>query len=78
MSEKLHSEQMNKLWQSIQDKAKNHTHCYHIYQESLMMVIPDGHVVQKCCKCECMQTVHQDHMWRKSKHSGCVSVEISW
>lgn len=25
------------------------------------MVIPDGHVLEKCCKCEATQLVHCEH-----------------
>lgn len=36
-------------------------HCWHDYLGALQMVIPDGHVVQKCCKCSATRTVHVDH-----------------
>lgn len=38
-----------------------HTHCYHMYTGAIWMVVPDGHVVQKCCKCTSTRTVHIDH-----------------
>ena len=28
-----------------------HKHCWHDYRGAIWMVIPDGHIVQKCCKC---------------------------
>lgn len=49
----------------IEDGPK-HDHCWHAYQGAIWMVIPDGHVVQKCCKCPETRLVHIDH----AKHSG--------
>ena len=40
---------------------REHKHCYHASTKPIMMVIPDGHVVQKCCKCESVRTVHGAH-----------------
>jgi hypothetical protein len=36
-------------------------HCWHTRQEALLMVIPDGHVAQVCCKCRARRTIHKDH-----------------
>lgn len=41
--------------------TETHEHCYHAYRGPMMMVIPDGHIVQKCCKCSSTRTVHADH-----------------
>lgn len=51
---------MNKLLESLQTKSK-HTCCFHTFRGPLMMVVPDGHVVEKCCECDCMRTVHIEH-----------------
>lgn len=32
------------------------------------MVIPDGHVTQKCCRCPATQVVHKDHIRRPTGH----------
>lgn len=40
-------------------------HCYHTKREPIMMVIPDGHTVQECCKCHQTRTVHVDHTFRR-------------
>lgn len=40
---------------------KEHQHCYHISTKPIMMVVPDGYVVQKCCKCESVRTIHSAH-----------------
>jgi hypothetical protein len=37
-------------------------HCWHIHQGPLMMVIPDGHMVQSCCKCKSLRTIHCEHI----------------
>lgn len=38
-----------------------HLHCWHAYRGAIFMVIPDGHMVQKCCKCPATRTVHVEH-----------------
>jgi hypothetical protein len=42
-----------------------HEHCMHPYRGVLHMVVPDGHVVIKCCECDHMETKHGDH-WRET------------
>lgn len=44
-------------------EPKSHEHCFHPYRGVLHMVVPDGHVVRKCCKCPKMETVHRGHSW---------------
>lgn len=39
-------------------------HCWHAYQGMIHMVVPNGHVLQKCCHCEATRTVHADHVAR--------------
>ena len=40
-------------------------HCFHIYRGPMHMVIPDGHVALRCCRCPAMKTQHADHAcWR--------------
>lgn len=47
--------------------TQNHGHCWHAYQGPIWMVIPDGHVVQKCCQCPATRTIHQDHAREEKK-----------
>lgn len=35
-------------------------HCWHNFVGIIHMVVPDGHVVQKCCRCEEMRDIHRD------------------
>jgi len=68
--------------QQLQKYNTSHTqtctdHCYHIYQGSFMRVLPDGHVLQKCCNCCSTRTVHKDHLGEKFGNHH-TSVEISW
>jgi hypothetical protein len=39
-----------------------HDHCFHPYQGPIMQVVPDGHVVLKCCKCDAKKVVHKEHI----------------
>ena len=41
---------------------ESHDHCYHKLRGVIHMVIPDGHIIQKCCKCEEIRVIHIDHM----------------
>lgn len=45
-------------------KRATHDHCWHAYQGMIHMVVPNGHVLQKCCHCEATRTVHADHVAR--------------
>ena len=36
-------------------------HCWHDFRGPLWIVLPDGHVVQKCCHCEQTRTIHVEH-----------------
>jgi hypothetical protein len=47
-----------------------HEHCWHAYRGALHMVIPDGHTVQKCCKCEATRTIHMDHAHEDARKGG--------
>ena len=38
-------------------------HCYHRHTGPLMMVIKDGHIVERCCKCGCLRQVHRRARW---------------
>ena len=40
---------------------EEHECCFHLYGGPIWMVIPDGHVVEKCCQCNCTRTVHAEH-----------------
>lgn len=46
----------------------NCDHCWHAKRGPIMMVIPDGHIVQECCKCHRTQTVHADHAHNTSPY----------
>lgn len=48
-------------------KESSHNHCWHIYRGPIWMVIPDGHVLQKCCKCDATQMAHVDHLHNKPR-----------
>lgn len=38
------------------------THCWHRFMGWYHMVLPDGHVLQKCCKCPKTRSVHFAHI----------------
>lgn len=39
-------------------------HCFHNFSGPLMMVLPDGCVHQKCCRCFVTRNIHRDHAWQ--------------
>lgn len=48
------------LWEQLcQDDGRDH--CFHIVRGPWWMVVPDGHVLEKCCKCPRTRTVHAEH-----------------
>jgi hypothetical protein len=47
-----------------QQKKPSHEHCLHPYRGAIHMVLPDGHTLMKCCKCEHTETKHRDHQHR--------------
>jgi hypothetical protein len=36
-------------------------HCWHPQEGPYMMVLRDGHILQKCCKCGAGRQVHRAH-----------------
>jgi len=50
----------------------NHTHCWHLFFGSIHMVIPNGHVIQECCSCETIRTIHRDHVTVKGWEGGGI------
>lgn len=42
------------------DEAR-HEHCFHLFRGPIWMVMPDGYVLEKCCKCEQTRLVHAEH-----------------
>lgn len=48
---------------------KDHEHCWHTHRGPIHMVIPNGHTVQQCCKCQATRTVHADHT-HEHRHEG--------
>jgi hypothetical protein len=74
MDQSIHNRQMKKIIASM-SKHECKEHCYHVYRGSFMRVLPDGHVLQKCCSCCSTRTIHRDHI---VYGNDCVKVEISW
>lgn len=37
-------------------------HCWHFFRGASYAVLPDGHVVMKCCKCPATDTIHRDDL----------------
>lgn len=48
-----------------------HEHCLHPYMGPIWMVIPDGHVLMKCCRCGHGETKHPDHVWDGMRPGPC-------
>jgi len=42
-----------------------HQHCWHSYRGPILMVIKDGHVLEKCCECGAIRQVHIEHSSNK-------------
>jgi hypothetical protein len=42
-------------------------HCWHHFSGPIWMVLKDGQIVQKCCKCDATRVVHQDHAHEQVK-----------
>lgn len=61
-------------WQK-DSKEHGHEHCFHAYRGAIHMVIPDGHVLEKCCKCETTRMVHIDHQFDHLRRRKKVSLE---
>lgn len=47
--------------------SDGHEHCWHAHRGPIWMVIPNGHTVQQCCKCQATRTVHVDHVLDQRK-----------
>jgi len=47
------------------EKESNHEHCYHSFRGPIHVVVPEGHVVEKCCKCHSTRVIHVDHLTEK-------------
>lgn len=52
---------------SIPHGGMGHEHCYHAYGGPIWMVVPDGHVLEKCCKCEATRLIHIDHAAERNR-----------
>lgn len=37
-------------------------HCMHLFTGPIWMVVPDGHVMMKCCHCAHITTLHAGHV----------------
>lgn len=33
----------------------------HLHHGPIHMVVPDGHVVESCCICQALRTIHMEH-----------------
>ena len=45
------------------DRCDGQNHCWHLHTGPLLMVVPEGHVVEKCCQHpEATRLVHVDHL----------------
>ena len=73
MSEKKEMDERaaSKLEMLVSGRKADHEHCWHMHRGPIWMVVPDGHVVQKCCKCPHTRTIHGDHM--SDGHQGSSS-----
>lgn len=38
-----------------------HEHHWHAFEGPTMIVLKDGHILQKCCQREATRQIHQDH-----------------
>jgi hypothetical protein len=36
-------------------------HCFHPYEGPYMAVLPNGYVLEQCCKCEKTRQIHRAH-----------------
>lgn len=43
-----------------------HEHCFHLFRGVFHMVLPDGHVLEKCCKCQQTRVIHAEHSTRRA------------
>lgn len=53
---------------NVNDELTCSTCCFHVFTGPIWMVVPDGHVVQKCCHCSAMRTIHRCHMYENAKN----------
>lgn len=54
-----------------------HEHCWHAFRGPIWMVIPDGHILQKCCGCDAKRTIHIDHAYEHRKERFWCAVKES-
>ena len=59
ISEKKNVDMLCEAMQTV--TPREHKHCWHDYRGAIWMVIPDGHIVQKCCKCPKTRVIHAEH-----------------
>jgi len=52
------------------NKSECGVHCWHAHEGPLFMVVPDGHIVQECCKCQAHRTIHRDHAYSEAAMEG--------
>lgn len=46
-----------------------HEHCWHLFRGGVMIVLPDGYIVQKCCKCSEARQVHAEHVGERNEQA---------
>ena len=39
----------------------HYAHCYHVFRGSIAIVLRDGFIAEKCCKCGAKRTIHAEH-----------------
>jgi len=42
-------------------ECKEFDHCWHTTRNPEYIVLPDGHITQKCCQCQATRIIHVDH-----------------
>ncbi len=57
---------------------KNHECCFHIFSGPIHMVVPDGHVIEKCCGCSCTRSVHREHLHEHGSFQGRQEGVAPW
>lgn len=63
------AEHFKKVTKSIENERQCE-HCYHTKQGPIMMWVPDGHVVEECCKCHGWRTIHRSHAHELNRYGG--------
>jgi len=49
-------------------QESSHQHCWHAHRGPIWMVVPNGHILQDCCKCHATRLIHVDHAYGYYRH----------